>query len=330
MALAQRQLGGILDRHHPLVAGDEAREHVEERRLAGAGATRHQDVQPRADRTFEELQHRRSHRFAFDEIGGAEPVGAETADRHRRPVERERRDDHVDARAVLQSGVDHRARLVDAPPDGADDPFDDLHQVLVVAEDDLGLFDPSFAFDVDQVGAIDQDVGNRRVPQQQLEGPETEELVEHLRGHVLPLEQAQRQRRAFPIEDPGDDAANLRLGVRARDLGEPIEVELVEQILVNAPLQRLVAGAVAVALCESFESWNRNRRTHDRLLLTPAAAPAVRKRRCSARRAGASGFRPNRWPSPETRRRAGSGRAPPDGRRSSRRRRRDSRWGCSA
>ena len=42
-------------------------------------------------------------------------------------VERQRRNDGVDARAVLQPGIDHRTGFVDAPADRADDPLDDLH-----------------------------------------------------------------------------------------------------------------------------------------------------------------------------------------------------------
>ena len=46
----------------------------------------------------------------------------------------DRRDDGVDARAVDQAGVDHRARLVDAPAERRDDAIDDAHHVLVVLE----------------------------------------------------------------------------------------------------------------------------------------------------------------------------------------------------
>ena len=40
------------------------------------------------------------------------------------PVERERRDDGVDARAVLEARVDHRRRLVDAAAERRDDALD--------------------------------------------------------------------------------------------------------------------------------------------------------------------------------------------------------------
>ena len=48
--LLELQLGRVLDGDDALVVGDEAREHVEQRRLAGAGAAGDEDVQPRLDR----------------------------------------------------------------------------------------------------------------------------------------------------------------------------------------------------------------------------------------------------------------------------------------
>ena len=46
--LPQLQLGGVLDRDDALVLGDEAGQHVEQRRLAGAGAAADQAVEPSA------------------------------------------------------------------------------------------------------------------------------------------------------------------------------------------------------------------------------------------------------------------------------------------
>ena len=54
------------------------------------------------------------------------------------PVERQRRDDRVDAGAVGQAGVDQRRGLVDAPADPGDDAVDDPAQVLVGDEADGG------------------------------------------------------------------------------------------------------------------------------------------------------------------------------------------------
>ena len=70
----------------------------------------------------------------FDQLICAERASAEAADRQRRAVESEWRNDGVYTGAVGQAGVDHRRRLVDAPPDTGNDAVDDLQQVTIVAE----------------------------------------------------------------------------------------------------------------------------------------------------------------------------------------------------
>ena len=72
-----------------------------------------------------------------DEVFQLQGSGAETANRHRRPIECQRRDDRVDAAAVGEAGVHHRAGLIDPAADHADDSVDDLPKVLIVAEADV-------------------------------------------------------------------------------------------------------------------------------------------------------------------------------------------------
>ena len=61
-------------------------------------------------------------------------LGAESSNRQYRPVDRERRDDRVDARSVGKTGIDHRRRLVHAAADAADDAIDHRENVRIVAE----------------------------------------------------------------------------------------------------------------------------------------------------------------------------------------------------
>ncbi len=82
----------------------------------------------------EEVEHRPRQRAQRDEVVGLQPLGRKTADREQRTVDRERRDDRVDARAVRQARVDHRRAVVDAAADAADDAVDDAQQVPVVLE----------------------------------------------------------------------------------------------------------------------------------------------------------------------------------------------------
>ena len=249
--LPQHQLGGVLDGHDSLVARDEARQDVEQRRLAGAGSARHDDVEPRGDGAAQEVEHRLRQRFAVDQVVGAEAIRAKTPDRHRGAVERQRGNDRVDARAVLQTRVHHRRRFVNAPADGADDALDDLHQVLVVAEDDVGLLDAAFALDEHLRRAVHQDVGDRRILQQHFEGAEPEHLVQHVLHDVLAVVEAQRNALILLVEELLDDAADLGLCLRARHLRQPLEVQPCEQVLVNPPLQGLVLRVANVCVADA-------------------------------------------------------------------------------
>src|SRR4029078_9247203 len=81
---------------------------------------------------------------------------------------RERRADGVDARTVRETGVDARAGLIDAPAERGDDPVDDAQDVLVVEEDAIDALDLALALDVDVVGPIDHDLGDRRIGEEWL------------------------------------------------------------------------------------------------------------------------------------------------------------------
>ena len=56
--LVELQLGRVLDRDDALLVADEAGQHVEQRRLAGAGAAADQHVQARPHAVRQEVEHR--------------------------------------------------------------------------------------------------------------------------------------------------------------------------------------------------------------------------------------------------------------------------------
>ena len=64
----------------------------------------------------------------------------ELTDRDGRTVERDRRNDGVDAGTIGQAGVDRRRRFVDATAERRNDAVDDAHDVLVVIEHHIGKF----------------------------------------------------------------------------------------------------------------------------------------------------------------------------------------------
>ena len=57
VALLQMQFGRVLDGDDALFLGDEARERVQHRGLAGAGTAGDHDVQPRFHAAAQEIQH---------------------------------------------------------------------------------------------------------------------------------------------------------------------------------------------------------------------------------------------------------------------------------
>ncbi len=139
--LLQLQLGRVLDGDDPLIGRDVGGEDVEQGGLAGAGAAGDHDVQAGLDTGGERTRQIVGVRVLNSSRSSiAQALGAKAPDRQDRAVDRQRRDDGVDPRAVRQAGVDHRRGFVDAPPDPGDDAVDDVHQVGVVDKAGLGLF----------------------------------------------------------------------------------------------------------------------------------------------------------------------------------------------
>ena len=81
-----------------------------------------------------------------------------------RPVERQRRNDGVDARSVLQAGVDDGLRFVDAAAHLGNDLFDDVQQVRVVFETHRRFRQLAAALDEYLVVAVDQDIRDATAP----------------------------------------------------------------------------------------------------------------------------------------------------------------------
>ena len=94
-----------------------------------------------------------------------------------RPVERERRDHHVHARAVGQAGVDERLGLVDAAAERREDALDRVAELPVAREPDLGGLEPPAPLDPRRRGAADQDLVDLGVGEQRLERPEAERAL---------------------------------------------------------------------------------------------------------------------------------------------------------
>ena len=182
---------------------------------------------------------------------------AEHPDRDHGAVERQRRDDGVEPRAVGQPGVDHRRGLVDPAADPRDDPIDDLQQVLAVAKDDFRLLDPALFLDEDLLGTVDHDVADLVILEQELERAETEGLVEDLVDQALAF--VAIQQRVLGIAEMLDDGPDLvAQGLRVH-LADPVHVEPVHELDVNMPFERLVLLDGRVDLLDRFGPSRRLR-----------------------------------------------------------------------
>src|SRR5664280_56669 len=126
---------------------------------------RDEDVEARLDTGLEEVEHVRGRGSEPDQVVHREGGGGELPDRDHGAHQGEWRDDRVDARAIRQPGVDHRARLVHAAADRGDDPVDDPHHVVVVLEDDIRQLQLPAPLDIDLARAVDHHLGDGLVTQ---------------------------------------------------------------------------------------------------------------------------------------------------------------------
>ena len=155
--------------------------------LPGAGAAGDDDVQPALDAGGQEVGGALRVGAERDQVVGGVRVGGELADGQQRAVHGQRRDDRVDAAAVGQAGVHHRAGLVDATADPGHDLVDRAAQVRLVVEVALDLDQPAAALDVDAVRAVDHDLGEVGVAQERLDRAVAEDVVGDLLGDPGPL-----------------------------------------------------------------------------------------------------------------------------------------------
>jgi len=177
VALLKADLRGILDRHDALFDSDIAAERIEQRRLSRTRAAANQDVQARIDRRGEIGKHFAGHHFDADQFLRPERLSAELADRQHRAVKRHGRNDDVHSRTVGEPRVNIGRRLVNSAAHRSDDALNDIHQMHVVPEARVPLLQLAIALYIDGLVAVDDDVVDRLIVEERLNGPEPGELV---------------------------------------------------------------------------------------------------------------------------------------------------------
>jgi hypothetical protein len=135
------------------------------------------------------------------------------------------------------------------------DSLDDLQEMPIVTEYDVGLFQAPFAFDVNLIRPVDQDVWNRWILQKHFERTETKELVENVIDQTLPFEDGQGRRQRLAIEHVVDQRFDLGLGFATGYLRQPVEIQPIEQIVMDLALDRLVFRVARVQ-----GGWRNRRR----------------------------------------------------------------------
>ena len=126
-------------------------------------------------------------RAEADEVVHRVRIRGELANGDDRTGQRQGRNDRVHSRPVGQAGVDLGARLVDPAAHGGNDPIDDVHDVLVVAEGHVGQLELAPALDVDLSRSVDHHLGHRLVVQERLDRAETRDLRDYVLDQAKPL-----------------------------------------------------------------------------------------------------------------------------------------------
>src|SRR5688572_24168406 len=91
------------------------------------------------------------------------------------------------------------------------------------------------ALDVDRFVGVDQDVADTRIPQQWLERPEAEDLVDDVAQDALALGHAERH--ALLGDQVEEQRPNLAFCPRSLRVGQGLEIQAVEKLAVDVPLQ---------------------------------------------------------------------------------------------
>ena len=187
MPVLQAQLGGVLDGDDALGLGDPAREHVQHRGLAGAGAAHHDNAGARLHLLAQVVGQLLAHGPIAHQLLGGQRLRAELAHRQAGPVQRHRRDDRIDPAAVGQAGIDHRRAFVDAAANRRQDAADDPQHMIVVDKLRRRLFEPAAALDEHAARAVDDDVVDLGVLDQWLQRAEADQLMQDVLAQLAQL-----------------------------------------------------------------------------------------------------------------------------------------------
>src|SRR3569623_1847450 len=157
MRLLKLKFGRVFAGDDALVFVDIVGQAIQQRGFAGAGTAGDQHVGAAAADDLQDLRAFGRDRAEPDELIERQLVLLEFTNRERGAIDRERRHDGVDARAVGEARVADRRGFIDAAANLADDALADIEKLLVVAEADAGFLDLAGDFDEYRTRTIDHD-----------------------------------------------------------------------------------------------------------------------------------------------------------------------------
>jgi hypothetical protein len=169
MGLLQLQLGGVLASDDALVHVDIGGQTVEQGRLARTRAARNDDVTARTPDHGEHARPFRRDGAEAHQIVERQLVFAEFSDGKGWSVERERRGDDVDTRAVRKARIADRRAFIDAAANLTYDALADVHELRIVAETNIGELHLAADFDEHARSPVHHDVGDVVAREQGLE-----------------------------------------------------------------------------------------------------------------------------------------------------------------
>ena len=188
------ELGGILDRHDSLRLRYFARQCVEQCRLARARSARHRQIHPAPHRISQQMRVPIRDRPQIDQMRQRANAVGKLANRHRGPINGYGRDNRVHAKPVGQTGVDHRAPLIDSTSQRRDDAVDGDPDLLLRFEYPAQRAEHAPSLDIRPVETVDHDFGYRIVLEQRLQRPQAGHVVKHIGDERIPLVETQPER----------------------------------------------------------------------------------------------------------------------------------------
>jgi hypothetical protein len=189
----------------------------------------------------QQFGNRRGHRASRNQIVHPQRHRAEAPDRQTRSVNRERRDDGVDPRAVGKARVNHRTGFVNPSAHSGHDPIDQREQVLIIIEFHLGGFQHATALDIHLPRRVHQNIGDRSVGQQRLKRPQSGNFMPDVHHNLSSLGCIQLS--TVLGQQLIDLATQLLMELFGRLRRQLARIDAIEKFTMDPPFQNPVGGA---------------------------------------------------------------------------------------